>query len=72
MARGSKRRKREQFENITEGMINGEIIQLCTTLTYTTADGYKGCITQIRKKNQRKRNHHGNVDVFISWLCCTS
>ena len=71
MARGSKRRKREQFENITEVMINGEIIQLCTTLTYTTADGYKGCITQIRKK-QRKRNHHGNVDVFISWLCCTS
>ena len=56
MARGSKRRKREQFENITEVMINGEIIQLCTTLTYTTAYGYKGGITLIRKKPEEKKS----------------
>ena len=56
MARGSKRKKREQFENITEVMINGEIIQLCTTLTYTTADGYRGCLTQIRKKPEEKKS----------------
>ena len=56
MGKGSKRRKREQFENITEVMINGEIIQLCTTLTYTTEDGYKGCLTQIRKKPEEKKS----------------
>ena len=56
MARGSKRRAREQFEKITEVKIDGEIIQLCTTLTYTTADGYKGCLTQIRKKPEEKKS----------------
>ena len=56
MARGSKRKKIEQFDNITEVMINGEIIQLCTTLTYTTADGYRGCLTQIRKKPEEKKS----------------
>tara|TARA_B100000929_G_C15370095_1_gene374066 strand:+ start:111 stop:266 length:156 start_codon:yes stop_codon:yes gene_type:complete len=50
VARGSKRRKREQFEKITEVMINGKIVQLCTTLTYKTKDGYTGCIVQIRDK----------------------
>ena len=43
MARGSKR-KREQFERVTEVMIEGKIVQLCTTLTYTTKDGYKASI----------------------------
>ena len=56
MARGSKRRAREQFEKITEVMIDGEIIQLCTTLTYTIADGYRGCLTQIRKKPEEKKS----------------
>ena len=50
MGRGSKRRKREQFERVTEVMIEGKIVQLCTTLTYTTKDGYKGCLVQIRNK----------------------
>ena len=49
MARGSKR-KREQFERVTEVLIEGKIVQLCTTLTYTTKDGYKGCLVQIRDK----------------------
>ena len=55
MARGS-RRKREQFEKITEVMIDGKIVQLCTTLTYTTPDGYKGCLVQIRNKPEEKRS----------------
>ena len=55
MARGSKR-KRERFEKITEVMIGGKIVQLCTTLTYTTKDGYKGCIVQIRNKPEEKRS----------------
>ena len=45
-----RKRKKEQFEKITEVMIEGKIVQLCTTLTYTTKDGYKGCIVQIRDK----------------------
>ena len=49
MARGSKR-KREQVERVTEVMKEGKIVQLCTTLTYITKDGYKGCLVQIRDK----------------------
>ena len=55
VARGSKR-KREQFEKITEIMIDGKIVQFCTTLTYTTPDGYKGCIVQIRNKPEEKKS----------------
>ena len=55
MARGSKR-KRERFEKITEVMIDGKIVQFCTTLTYTTPDGYRGCIVQIRNKPEEKRS----------------
>ena len=55
MARGS-RRKRQQFEKITEIMIDGKVVQLCTTLTYTTPDGYKGCIVQIRNKPEEKKS----------------
>ena len=55
MARGS-RRKRQQFEKITEIMIDGKVVQLCTTLTYTTPDGYKGCIVQIRNKPEENRS----------------
>ena len=55
VARGSKR-KRERFEKITEIMIDGKIVQFCTTLTYTTPDGYKGCIVQIRNKPEEKRS----------------
>ena len=55
MARGS-RRKRQQFEKITEIMIDGKVVQLCTTLTYTTPDVYKGCIVQIRNKPEEKRS----------------
>ena len=55
MARGS-RRKRQQFEKITEIMIDGKVVQLWTTLTYTTPDGYKGCIVQIRNKPEEKRS----------------
>ena len=55
VGRGSKR-KREQFEKITEIMIDGKIVQFCTTLTYTTPDGYKGCIVQIRNKPEEKRS----------------
>ena len=55
MARGS-RRKRQQFEKITEIMIDGKVVQLCTTLTYTTPDGYRGCIVQIRNKPEEKKS----------------
>ena len=55
MARGSKR-KRGRFEKITEVMIDGKIVQFCTTLTYTTPDGYKGCIVQIRNKPEEKKS----------------
>ena len=55
MARGS-RRKRQQFEKITEIMIDGKVVQLSTTLTYTTPDGDKGCIVQIRNKPEEKRS----------------
>ena len=55
MARGS-RRKRQQFEKITEIMIDGKVVQLCTTLTYTTPDGYNGCIVQIRNNPEEKRS----------------
>ena len=55
VARGSKR-KRERFEKITEIMIDGKIVQFCTTLTYTTPDGYKGCIVQIRNKPEEKKS----------------
>ena len=55
VARGSKR-KRERFEKITEIMIDGKIVQFCTTLTYTTPDGYKGGIVQIRNKPEEKKS----------------
>ena len=55
VARGSKR-KRERFEKITEVMIDGKIVQFCTTLTYTTPDGYRGCIVQIRNKPEEKKS----------------
>ena len=55
VARGSKR-KRERFEKITEVMMDGKIVQFCTTLTYTTPDGYKGCIVQIRNKPEEKKS----------------
>ncbi len=55
MGRGSKRRKREQFEKVTEVMIEGKIVQLCTTLTYKTKDGYTGCLVQIRNKPEEKK-----------------
>ena len=55
MARGSKR-KRERFEKITEVMIDGKIVQLCTVLTYTPKEGGSGCIIQIRNKPEEKRS----------------
>jgi len=56
VGRGSKRRAKEQFEKITEVMIDGKIVQLCTTLTYKTKDGYTGCLVQIRNKPEEKKS----------------